>query len=65
MENYEFNSPTCFVFGKETENKAGELVKRFGGKKVLIHCGDGRNGSISGFVTLNEDDCTKIYKMMV
>ena len=27
--------------------------------------GDGRQGSISGFVTLNEDDCTKIYKMMI
>ena len=28
-------------------------------------CGDGRNGSISGFVTLDKEDCTKIYKMMV
>ena len=27
--------------------------------------GDGRTGSISGFVTLTEEDCTKIYKMMV
>ena len=27
--------------------------------------GDGRQGSISGFVTLDTDDCTKIYKMMV
>lgn len=27
--------------------------------------GDGRNGSISGFVRLNKEDCTKIYKMMV
>ena len=27
--------------------------------------GDGRKGSISGFVTLNEEDCTKIYQMMV
>ncbi len=27
--------------------------------------GNGGNGSISGFVTLNEDDCTKIYKMML
>ena len=27
--------------------------------------GDGRNGSISGFVTLNEEDCTRIYQMMV
>ncbi len=28
-------------------------------------CGDGRNGSISGFVTLDKEDCTKIYQMMV
>ncbi|MBO4473316.1 MAG: iron-containing alcohol dehydrogenase [Clostridiales bacterium] len=41
MENFEFYSPTCFVFGKETENRAGELVKRFGGTKVLIHYGGG------------------------
>ena len=35
-------------------------------KLVQVLCrGDGRPGSISGFVTLNEDDCTKIYKMMV
>jgi alcohol dehydrogenase YqhD (iron-dependent ADH family) len=27
--------------------------------------GDGRDGTISGFVTLNEDDCTKIYKNMI
>ena len=35
-------------------------------KLVEVLCrGDGRPGSITGFVTLNEDDCTKIYKMMV
>ena len=27
--------------------------------------GDGRDGSISGFVTLNKEDCTNIYKMMI
>ncbi len=27
--------------------------------------GNGGNGSISGFVTLNENDCTKIYELMV
>ena len=27
--------------------------------------GDGREGTISGFVTLNEEDCTAIYKLMV
>ncbi len=35
-------------------------------KLVDVLCdGDGRPGSISGFVTLNKDDCTKIYQMMV
>ncbi|MDD6401125.1 MAG: iron-containing alcohol dehydrogenase [Lachnospiraceae bacterium] len=41
MEGFTFYAPTYFAFGKETENKAGELVKRFGGSKVLIHYGGG------------------------
>ena len=41
MDNFEFYSPTCFVFGKDTELKAGEYVKKFGGTKVLIHYGGG------------------------
>ena len=35
-------------------------------KLVNVLCRtSGRNGSISGFVTLNEEDCTNIYRMMV
>ena len=35
-------------------------------KLVNVLCrGNGRSGSISGFVTLNEEDCTNIYRMMV
>lgn len=41
MNNFEFYSPTCFVFGKDKENMAGDYVKRFGGTKVLIHYGGG------------------------
>ena len=41
MENFRFYSPTYFCFGKETEESTGELVKRFGGSKVLIHYGGG------------------------
>ena len=41
MQNFEFYSPTRFVFGKETENRVGELVKANGGTKVLIHYGGG------------------------
>ena len=41
MDNFVFYSPTYFVFGKEEEKKAGSLVRRFGGTKVLIHYGGG------------------------
>ena len=41
MENFQFYSPTEFVFGRDTEDKAGELVKKHGGSKVLIHFGGG------------------------
>lgn len=41
MNNFNFYSPTYFVFGKERENEAGKYVKRFGGTKVLIHFGGG------------------------
>ena len=41
MNNFNFYSPTYFVFGKERENETGKYVNRFGGKKVLIHYGSG------------------------
>ena len=41
MNNFTFYSPTCFVFGKDTECQAGSLVRRFGGARVLIHYGGG------------------------
>ena len=41
MENFSFYSPTYFVFGKEAESQTGDMVKRFGGTKVLIHYGGG------------------------
>ena len=41
MNNFTFYSPTCFVFGKDTESQAGALVRRFGGSRILIHYGGG------------------------
>jgi alcohol dehydrogenase YqhD (iron-dependent ADH family) len=41
MNNFTFYSPTCFVFGKDSETQAGAMVKRFGGSRVLIHYGGG------------------------
>jgi len=41
MDNFNFYSPTYFVFGRGRENEAGKYVKRFGGSKVLLHYGGG------------------------
>ena len=41
MNNFNFYSPTEFVFGKDRENEVGKYVKKFGGTKVLIHYGSG------------------------
>ena len=41
MNNFTFWSPTCFVFGRDTESQAGSLIRRFGGTKALIHYGGG------------------------
>ncbi len=41
MDNFSFYSPTFFEFGKEAQKKAGELITKFGGTKVLIHYGGG------------------------
>ncbi len=41
MENFNFYAPTYFAFGKDREDDCGELVKRFGGSKVLVHFGGG------------------------
>ena len=49
MNNFTFYSPTKFVFGKDTENQAGMLVKEFGGSKVLLHFG-GKSAEKSGLL---------------
>lgn len=41
MNNFTFYSPTKFVFGRETESRTAELVKKYGGSKVLIVYGGG------------------------
>lgn len=41
MENFNFYSPTEFVFGKDTEKEVGDLVRKYGAKKVFLHYGGG------------------------
>lgn len=41
MDNFTFYAPTYFDFGKGTELHAADLIRRFGGSKVLLHYGGG------------------------
>ncbi len=41
MFDFSYYTPTKVLFGKNTEDKVAELIKEFGGKKVLIHYGGG------------------------
>ena len=53
MIDFEFVSPTKIVFGKNAEEKVGELVSSFGGTKVLLVYGSNRlldNGQIGAVV---------------
>ncbi len=41
MDNFEFYSPTRFVFGRGVETRTGELVRTTGGSKVMLVYGGG------------------------
>ena len=58
MENFNFYSPTEFVFGKGRAAEASHFVKKYGGTKVLIHYGGGSavNSGLIGTVKKSLDD---------
>ena len=64
MENFQYYAPTKVVFGKGTENKAGQLVKEQNCRKVLIHYGSGsvkRSGLLDRiFASLDEEGISYI-----
>ena len=41
MTDFNYWSPTYIAFGKGKESRTGELVRRFGGGKALLHYGGG------------------------
>ena len=49
MFNFQYYTPTKVIFGKETENQVGELVKAYGGHSVLVHYG-GQSAIRSGLL---------------
>ena len=49
MFDFDYYTPTQVVFGKGTEDRAGELVKQHGGSRVLLHYG-GNSAVRSGLI---------------
>ena len=49
MQNFNFYAPTQVVFGRNTENQVAELVRKYGGTKVLLHYG-GQSAIKSGLL---------------
>ncbi|MEG1427024.1 MAG: iron-containing alcohol dehydrogenase, partial [Oscillospiraceae bacterium] len=49
MNNFTFFAPTKVVFGKNSEEEVGALVREQGAKKVLIHFG-GQSAKKSGLL---------------
>ena len=66
MFSFQYFTPTKVVFGKKTETKVAELIREFGGKKVLIHYGTGsviRSGLLKR-VTDTLDEAAIPYVML-
>ena len=64
MLNFEFCSPTKFVFGRDTQKQVGALVKEFGGSRVLVVYGGGsvvRSGLLAQ--VLESLDAAGLYHM--
>ncbi|MCL1932793.1 MAG: iron-containing alcohol dehydrogenase [Candidatus Azobacteroides sp.] len=49
MDNFRFYCPTEFIFGKNTVEKTGQWIKKYGGTKVLLHYG-GQSAVKSGLL---------------
>lgn len=41
MVDFKYYTPTEVVFGKDSEGRLADLVRKYGGTKVLIHYGGG------------------------
>lgn len=49
MNNFEYCVPTRVIFGRDTQKRAGELIKEYGFRKVMIHY-DGGSVKRSGLL---------------
>lgn len=53
MQNFKYYAPTQVVFGRDTEKQVAELVKKYGGSRVLLHY-SGQSAVKSGLIAIWE-----------
>lgn len=53
MQNFKYYAPTQVIFGRDTEKQVAELVKKYGGTRVLLHYG-GQSAVKSGLIAIWE-----------
>lgn len=58
MFDFKYYTPTKVIFGRGTEEQAGELVKAYGGTKVLLHYG-GQSAVRSGLLARVKENLTQ------
>ena len=66
MLNFNFHRPTDFYFGKGQENSAGEICKKYGGSRVLVHYGSSsaiKSGLIDRVTASLEHSGIKVIKL--
>lgn len=49
MQDFKYYAPTEVVFGRTAEEETAKMVKKYGGKKVLLHYG-GKSAERSGLL---------------
>ena len=55
MQNFKYYAPTYVAFGKDTQRQVADLIKKYGGTKVLLHYG-GQSAIKSGLLPQVEAD---------
>ena len=59
MKDFNYYAPTEVVFGEQSEEQVAQLVKKYGGTKVLVHYGGQsavRSGLLDKICGLLQDD---------
>ena len=66
MKDFNYYAPTEVVFGRNSEEKVAELIKHYGGHKVLVHYG-GKSAERSGLLDkvcgLLKDEGIEFFKL--